>query len=392
MKRILMIALMLTALCSTVRAQLWSFEYDSTYYRCENFGREMPDEAVKAFSGALMEGDEVICGAKKTVCFVREDREDRDTSILMAVRREGKILLMHASGINDDFEVTVESDSFLQADAQFTIETDAEDRGTLRTHRINAGDAAYWVSRRSFDGNRLWITRAERKLEDGTTLVLIPSDGHLSWQIRQNGMERKGGNRAGVFPNRLAAWTEDSFPKTKEEAYDWMDAHAPAIDGDEAYIIAVNLRERATGESPSWGKYTAKVRILDEAPGITAPWYQVDVGGLIGWVSGDYLMKADIPRSDRLYDAAAHVPDAACVRTDTALCRTPDGVQIRGLEKGMLMHVLGERNGWLHVIMPREEPGWNADWDGEYGFVRTQDVSVGVSAADAWWKAEMTGE
>ena len=43
-------------------------------------------------------------------------------------------------------------------------------------------------------------------------------------------------------------------------------------------------------------------------------------------------------------------------------------------------------NGFLHVIVPRGELTWMTDWDGIYGFVRKEDLAVGISKADVSWK------
>ena len=45
-----------------------------------------------------------------------------------------------------------------------------------------------------------------------------------------------------------------------------------------------------------------------------------------------------------------------------------------------------ERDGYLHVIVPRGELTWQTDWDGTYGFVKEADVAVGISKTDAMYK------
>lgn len=380
--------LMLLGLCCAMaeEKELHVYDYDSTYYKCISFDAEMPDDVAAAFADVLRAGDEVICGARKRKCYVSGEQEDWDASILMAVRRAGKILLMHASGVNGNYSITVESDSFLSPDTAFEITTQPEDAGTRLSHQIVVGNDTYTVSRRSYEGNRLWITKVECRLEDGSAFVIRPLNGSVSWYTQRNDMSLDHGNQSGVFPSRLSAWTSEEFPKTQREIDGFMDAHEPVLGADEAYIISVNLRERATGSSASWGKYTAKVRVLDQKPGKLEPWFQVDVGGLMGWASGGYLMKADGQQMDRLYEAAAHVSDAARVLHDTTLYAAPRGEDMQQLAAGTLVHVLGERDGYLHVIVPRNELTWQTDWYGTYGFVRTQDMATGVSKADAMWK------
>ena len=64
----------------------------------------------------------------------------------------------------------------------------------------------------------------------------------------------------------------------------------PEFEEGEAFIFGVNLRERPTGQSPSMGKFTTRVRVLDRAEGPQVPWYQVQFDDKTGWVSGTYVL------------------------------------------------------------------------------------------------------
>ena len=151
-----------------------------------------------------------------------------------------------------------------------------------------------------------------------------------------------------------------------------------------AYLLdTLNLRERATGESPSWGVYNARVKLLGEKPGKQAPWVHVRVGNIDGWVSGNYVHRRGKGDQMHVYSTAATVHPVGRARTETALMRMPGGEAVMQLKPDTYAHVLGERDGWLHIILPRGEMMWQTDWDGTYGFVRAKDVAVGVSMTDA---------
>ena len=53
---------------------------------------------------------------------------------------------------------------------------------------------------------------------------------------------------------------------------------------------------------------------------------------------------------------------------------------------GTMMHIIIENDGWAHVVIPRGEITWETDWDGTYGFVRSEEIVTGVSIADIKWK------
>ncbi len=380
------VLMVLMALAACARAELYAYDYDSTYNVCANFDGELPQDVASALEGFLREGDEVICGARKRKCYVRKDREGWDASALVAVRRGEDILLVHASGVNGAWDVTVESDSFLADGEAFSITTPPQDEGTLLSYCIAVGDTVYTVIRQTSGGKRLWLTQAERTLADGSVFTLTCVNGRAIWRTARDGEAAESGAYDAVLPRRLAAWTAGAYPKSEAELQAFMAAHAPALEADEAYICGVNLRERATGDSRSWGRYTARVRILSREPGKQAPWFHVQVGNLDGWVSGMYLVTPNGEETDRLCAAAAHVHDAARARTQTGLYDRPGGAQTGTVPEGTLVHVLAEADGWLHVILPRAELTWETDWDGTYGFVKAQDMAVGVCKADAVWR------
>ena len=65
------------------------------YYTCMDFDGEMPMDVAEIFSSLLREGDEVLCGSRGQLrnSNIQSIRQD---TIVMAVRREGKILLLGA--------------------------------------------------------------------------------------------------------------------------------------------------------------------------------------------------------------------------------------------------------------------------------------------------------
>ena len=188
------------------------------------------------------------------------------------------------------------------------------------------------------------------------------------------------------MPVRLAAWTVDALPKTEESLRAFKQAYPLMLDDDEAYIMSVNLRESATGKSDTWGEYTAKVQILGQKPGNDAPWYNVRVGNIEGWASGVYVHKKNAGDQRNVDKAAIMVHPVGRAKTETALTGMPGGEAVMRLAENSYVHVLGERDGWLHVIVPRGELSWQTDWDGTYGFVKAADMAVGISKTDAAYK------
>ena len=50
------------------------------------------------------------------------------------------------------------------------------------------------------------------------------------------------------------------------------------------------------------------------------------------------------------------------------------------------MHVIRDMGDTLHVVIPQGELTWKTDWDGTYGFVPIDGITLCISAAGLKWK------
>jgi len=374
----LLFGLMLLGMaCALAESRTYEIDDGSNgYFVCEDFTGEMTQMAKGIFSGLVRSGDEVIAGTLFQEHYHNTPGKLNRGGALMAVRRDGKILLMSANGDEGRWNAGLETDGFLPPDAQFSLTTKAAGR-TYAHLTILYRDTAYEIRTTATGGAYLyqysWMDEAGRALHMDCyhgkfTLCEDAGDVMLA--------------EGRAVPDRLCAWTADALPKTEADLRAFEQKHPLALDGN-AYIAGVNLRERATGESPTWGIYSARVDVLGEKPGKQTPWVNVRVGNIEGWVSGNYLHRQGKGDQMHVYSTATMVHPVGRAKTGTALLRMPGGEAVMQLAAGSYVHVLGERDGYLHVILPRGEIGWQTDWGGTYGFVRSKDMDVGVSKADA---------
>ena len=98
------------------------------YYTCTDFDGQMPADVAEVFSSLMREGDEVLCGSRGQLRNSNL-QEVRRNSIVMAVRREGKVLLMGAYNRDGNWEACVETDSFIPSDCVFDINYLPEEDG-----------------------------------------------------------------------------------------------------------------------------------------------------------------------------------------------------------------------------------------------------------------------
>ena len=378
---------MMAILCLTLAGTACADRYElddgnNGYYVCEDFEGEMSQYAAQIFGALVRTDDEVICGTLFEEHYRKRPELTGRGGALMAVRREGKILLMSANTNGKGWSAGIETDSFLPPDAQLWM------TGTLRNLYVHLTigyqDTSYEI--RTTGEGGAYLYKYSWRDEAGNSLYMDCDRGaFILRKEAADGMDETLA-QANAVPDRLAAWTVDALPKTAEGMNAFERAYPMALNDDEAYITSVNLREGATGKSKTWGEYTAKVKLLGQNPGNDAPWFNVCLGDLEGWVSGVYVHGKNTGDRRNAYRAAVAVHPVGKTKAQTELLDAHGGNAIMQLNADSYVHVLGERDGYLHVIVPRGELSWQTDWDGTYGFVRREDIIVGISRADAMYK------
>ena len=356
------------------------------YYTCADFDAEMPDDVAEIFSSLMREGDEVICGSRGQARNNRLEEMRWDT-ILMAVRREGKVLLLGAYKRDGDWEACVETDSFIPADMSFDITYLPEEKGEnwliSAEHAIVCGNESYRIEVLP-RGRVSWIYYTKEN-PDGSKYHMEADSCGLSYFQIWNGQKLDYGYERCSLPTVLTAWTMDTIPKNQMDQKIWAADHQPFVNSGEGYICGVNLRTKPTGSSDSLGKYSAKVKVLGKQPGTQAPWVHVRFGDTEGWVSGDYFVdgsKYDI----RFFGSFVSCDPFARADEEIGLYTTAGGTDKMRIPAGTLMHVFHQDEDWLHVIIPDREINWQTNWNGIYGFVHRDDVTVGQTLTDLKWK------
>lgn len=392
MKKWLLMILACLMMAGTANAQTYSFrepEHSRAIYTCEDFEGAASDDARAAFADVLREDDEIICGTMIRTTWEGLEGEQNGAAV-MAVRRGRQTLLMGALYDKDNkaWNAGVESDCFIPEDLSFTMTCmpNHSQRGVLRgVYPVILCEQETFVMGVS-SGGMLSLRGYIRTEQDGTQTVADYDYGSVTWKTRMEGKKDVIYGDAGPVPARLCAWTYDTMPRTQAESQAWAAPFSFDLEADEGYLTGVNLRERPTGKSESYGIYRAKVKILGQQPGLDAPWHNVSVGNLEGWASGRYL-KTEINEDPYgLAECQTTVSRVGRTKSQVQLLNKPDGSAISVLEEGTLVHVIMNHDGWLHVIVPRGELTWQTDWDGLYGFVKADEMTVGISKADAVWK------
>lgn len=294
-KRIFTVWMLLLCLCVPVQAEPYSYSSDQVplvFFDCEDFDTEIPAQLNGVFDEWIQESDAILCGTVCTTRYHKYPETALSANALLSLERDGKILLLGASYMDGVWRSAVETDSFFAPGQKFDVTClpmhGMEGKFNGAFPALICGGNEFVVSVR--ENARVILEEYRASCADGSELNIRAGRGHIRASRMLEGIEQESGRAAGVFGGGLRSWTYDAFPKSCAQVSAMDGMGMPEFEEGEALICGVNLRERPTGQSPSLGKYTAIVHILDRAEGKQAPWYQVQWEDKIGWVSGDYVL------------------------------------------------------------------------------------------------------
>ena len=387
-----LLMLLVTALCAAnAQAEMKRYAISSDanpYFECMDYADEMPGEVREAFSGLLLEGDTVLSGTYYATWYKNTPGVMQSQKALMLVQRGSKTLVMSACWENGAWNACIESDNFVAPGAKAQATTLARyyiDTECDAYPAITCGEEIYRL--KIDEAGRVRVDTYIRTESDGSKVSIFSHISGFSYRRTKGNDELESWSEYGAAPERLCAWTMDTFPKDVGEIQQYILAHPVALGVDEVILHGGNFRMQPTSNSKSMGQYSAKAKLLDTKMGTKWPWYHVQVGHLTGWVSGNYVTTDS---QDRLhyYGMESGAGRVARAKREISLRTLPDGETKQTIPAGTLMHVVIENDGWAHVIIPRGEITWKTDWDGAYGFVKADEVEIGLSVADVVYRPQ----
>ena len=183
------------------------------------------------------------------------------------------------------------------------------------------------------------------------------------------------------YPHWLEGLDADHYPKSLEEARSFAAANPQPFVKEYAILANTNMRERASSQSKLLGAYHAGTlaKILGTEPGKTDPWYKVQVGQTVGYISEPYLHAADEESSGFWYFSTP-IPigktKGVCTLLSTPASRSEEETTLAANTE---LYVLADCDGWLHVCIPKGNLGYWMDVEGTFGYLRMEDVIQAVT-------------
>jgi hypothetical protein len=370
---------------SEVKTWHLSIEDATIYFEMTKFDTEMPDNFVKAMEKTPFSGWQCLKGIRQDE-KVKKTKALKGGAALVAVQKDGQTMLLQftcrdgiawecvpaaegkalLTGRSYDFDAVL-NNSYPRVEIVYPCEDGGREVFRLSlNHRIK---------------EPIMLDHYRREYADGSVLIIgarINSIQFFHMETKSSsGAVTAEENLPYLFPNLLEALDADRYPKSLDEVQSFIAANPLSVPNGYGILSNSNMREKSSSQSRSLGFYHVgtPAKILGTAPGKREPWYKVQVGRTVGYISGSYIQSAE--------NMFLHIPYPCAPLTvgrankDCEL-KTDTGTKAETAAKltaGTDMYVLADCGDWLHVCIPKGEVGYFMDVEDTYGYLRVQDVT-----------------
>lgn len=382
---LLILTLLLPCLSAVAEVKTWQLivEDAAIYFDMTKFDTELPDEFMEAMAKTPFAGWQCVKGIRQEERVKKTDVR-KGGAALAAVQKDGQTMLLQftcpegktwecvpaaeekalLSGRDYDFDAVLDN-SYPRVEMVYPCEDGGREVFRLNlNHRIKEPVMLEHYRREYADGSKTTIGGRINSVQF-FYVETRSSSGTVTAEEMQY-----------PYSTLLEALDADLYPKSLEEVQSYMAANPLSVPAGYGILSSSNMREKASSQSGSLGFYHigTPAKILDTAPGKREPWYKVQVGQTVGFVSGSYILPAE--------DMFLHIPYPCApltvgrARTDCEL-KEAAGTKAETaakLKAGTGMYVLADCGDWLHVCIPQGELGYFMDIEGTYGYLRAQDV------------------
>lgn len=171
----------------------------------------------------------------------------------------------------------------------------------------------------------------------------------------------------------------EDYPTTEEQARRYSESSLSFFPDGYAMVWGeVNLRQEASSQSPSLGKYFAGTlaKVLSASSGKDAPWYELQIGAVHGFVSGVYVSR---PQDKSFGEQLWHGPLPVAKTVTECNFRSAKDGNLSRLPAETEMRVMGYTDsGTLHVMISQMAVVWQMDLNGTDGYVSKKDVKMRI--------------
>lgn len=385
------------------KPQAQPLEANVTRYRIEEkpsyvlteFALQTPPELAEAFAQPMLEGWEVFTGA--FVAYGEEAkplRKQGNTGLVVFTKGEER-LLCALSMAEEEWHIEPVSTTVLPAGTMPVI-VRSEPLSTGRSGRYqitfdgeNYQNVSILVDMERQEEGHLLCKLSRYSFTDAKTgdrYKFAPSDGSLviTRNMAETGLTEK---RAMLLPfetvlTYIGPW---AVPALSMELFeDPAKSEMYYLPEDMVITGNVHLRQETSSRSKDLGTLKAGTiaRKLDTEPGDPYPWYHVEIGGMTGYVAGNYVDDLPGVYADACLPIALSLKEAG-LKENTGLF----AAETEKIPAFCTMHVIMQEGDWLYVSVPQNQPaGMRMDPEGSFGWIHSSDVKLGATALGLEWE------
>lgn len=384
---LLILTLLFTCQSTVAEIKTWQFNEEGTtiFYEITKFDTELPDDLGEAMEKTRWAGWQCVKG-------IRQDEKGKKTNelkgsaALAAVQKDGKTMLLQftcpeekawecvpaaeekalLTGREYDFNAVFDS-SYPRVEIVYPCE--------------DGGREVFRLDLNPLSNEPVMFEHYRREYADGSILTIGARINHdLFFYMETKSSSGKVTKEEIVlylYPNLLEALDADQYPKSFDEVQSFMAANPHSVPSGYGILSSSNMREKASSQSRSLGLYHfgTPAKILGTAPGKREPWYKVQVGQTVGFVSGSYILPAEDMFLYMPYPCAPLTVGRANEDCELKAAAGTKADMAAMLKAGTEMYVLADCGDWLHVCVPRGEVGYFMDIEGMFGYLRPKDIT-----------------
>lgn len=357
----------------------------SIYYEITKFDTELPDDLLTAMAITRWAGWQCVKG-------IRQEERIKKTSALkggvalVAVQKDGQTMLLQftcsesktwncfpaaeekalLTGRGYDFDAVLDS-SYPRVEMVYPCE--------------DGGREVFRLSLNYREKEPIMFEHYRREYADGSVLTIGARLNHdLFFYVEtksSSGTANKEEFLQYLYPNLLEVLDADRYPKTIDEVLSFIAANPRSVSNGYGILSSSNMRAKASSQSKTLGFYHigTPAKILGTKPGKREPWYKVQVGQTIGYISGSYILPAENMFLHIPYPCAPQTVGRTNKDCQLKSAASASAKMVTSLKAGASMYVLADCGDWLHVCIPKDNVGYFMDIEGTYGYLRVKDVT-----------------
>ncbi|NLO84081.1 MAG: SH3 domain-containing protein [Clostridiales bacterium] len=371
-----------------------------------DFYQEVPAELAGAFGQQQFSGWTCIAGAIRTVSGSTSLHNFNETGLAIFEKEGARQLVMVYRALSTDAWQTFSvGEDMLYTDRDVMILCDQENRNMQRfTIEYPVSDTKTEIfevmPRISLDRDMpfaqlqfLRYSATDRQTSEGVIIEKSrTSDAtdtrYISVTTKTAGSPAVQEDIKGKLPDYFNDADMATFPTNAEECLAFSKILGDVLPDGYGLCSSVHLRAKTSSRSKDLGLYNSgtMVKVLEVLPGNPEAWIKVQIGSVIGYMSGSYVSYTGTGYRASL-EIQAELP-AASANKDTVIKKgiTLLSGKVADIKAGAKMHVLATRGKWLHVSIPSEGMESNdMDINGTYGYIWAEDVTLAPSMKQLTW-------